>query len=184
MSDNVTGADAGFGRRGVVDWRNDLDEAIGLHCDFDAEPTELATSLDLHILEALGIHVARVRIEPIEHAIDCRLDEFALVRLLHIMRADPLEYITEQIELAIGIRLRRPCARADQEPGRRLSHERHCCACHGAQENQRSLAHHPRTFSFTVVAHHGLESTGVPSFRNSIYSTGCGEPIVEDEPAP
>src|SRR5215470_17429811 len=117
MSDDIAGTDSGFGGRGVIDWCDNLDEPISLHCDFDAEPPKLTPSLDLHILEALGIHVARVRIEPVEHAIDRRLNEFAFVRLLHIMRAHPLKDITEQIELAVGISLRRSCARADQQPG-------------------------------------------------------------------
>src|SRR5438552_1423713 len=43
------------------------------------------------------------------------------------------------------------------------------------EKNQKCLAHHTRTFSPLLVAHHGLGSIGVPSFRNSTYSTGLSE---------
>jgi hypothetical protein len=49
---------------------------------------------------------------------------------------------------------------------------------HGTDEDQGSLAHYPRTFSLSVVAHHGLGSTGVPSLRNSTYRTGWLEPVA------
>ena len=116
MSDDIAGADARLGCRRIVDRRQDLDEPV-LHRDFDAQPAELAAGLYLHIFEALDVHVARMRIEPIEHAVDCRFDQLAFVRLLHVMRAHPFEDIAEQIELAVGVGLRRPCTRADQQPG-------------------------------------------------------------------
>src|SRR5947207_4462221 len=43
------------------------------------------------------------------------------------------------------------------------------------EKNQKCLAHHPRTFSPLLAAHHGLGSIGAPSFRNSTYSTGLPE---------
>src|SRR5258708_39442104 len=51
--------------------------------------------------------------------------------------------------------------------------ERH--ARRRTEEDQKCLAHHPRTFSPLLAAHHGLGSIGVPSFRNSTYSTGLSE---------
>src|SRR5581483_1965502 len=82
------------------------------------------------------------------------------------------EHVAEQIELAIGVGGRRPLTQSHQHA--RLSHEqRQCRASGSAEENNRSLAHHPRTFSPSLLAHHGPGSIGVPSLRNSTYSTGC-----------
>src|SRR5262249_32660773 len=94
MGDDVVGHDAGLGRRGVVDRRHDLDQAV-LHGHFDAEAAELAAGLYLHVAEALGIHVARMRIEPGQHAVDRRFDELAVVGLFHIVRPHSLDHITE-----------------------------------------------------------------------------------------
>src|ERR1700722_17838746 len=56
----------------------------------------------------------------------------------------------------------------------RLGHQQRCHGTgHRTEENQGSFAHHPRTFSPSFVAHHGLGSMGVPSLRNSTYRTGC-----------
>jgi len=74
MGDDVAGADARLGGRRLVDRRHDLDQAVFLR-DLDAEPAELATDLDLHVAEALRVHVARMRIEPVEHAVDGRFDQ-------------------------------------------------------------------------------------------------------------
>ena len=68
VGDDVAGAEAGLGGRRVVDRRYHLEDAI-FHGDLDAEPAELAVRLDLHVAEALGVHVARMWIEPIEHAV-------------------------------------------------------------------------------------------------------------------
>src|SRR5215510_11728252 len=78
MGDDVVGHDAGLGRRGFVDRGDDLDQAV-LHGHLDAEAAELAAGLHLHFAEALGIHVARMRIEPSQHSVDRRFDEFAVV---------------------------------------------------------------------------------------------------------
>ena len=71
--------------------------------DFDAEAAELALRLDLHVLERLGVHVARMRVERGEHAVDGRFDQLGLVRLLDIVVANLVEHVAEQIELAIGV---------------------------------------------------------------------------------
>jgi hypothetical protein len=76
MGDDVVGHDAGLGGRRVVDRRHDLDQAV-FHGDLDAEAAELAARLHLHVAEALGVHVARMRVEPGEHAVDRRFDQLA-----------------------------------------------------------------------------------------------------------
>ncbi len=52
----------------------------------------------------LRVHVARMRIETGEHAVDRRFDQLGVVRLLDIVGAHALEHVAEQIELAIGVR--------------------------------------------------------------------------------
>ena len=90
------------GGRRLVDRGDDLDEAV-LHGDLDAEAAELAAGLHLHVAEALRVHVARMRIERGQHAVDRRFDQLGLVRLLDVVRADLLEHVAEQAELAIGL---------------------------------------------------------------------------------
>src|SRR3954453_22714629 len=63
VRDDVVGHDAGLGGRRLVDRGDDLDQAV-LHGHLDAEAAELAAGLHLYVAEALGIHVARMRIEP------------------------------------------------------------------------------------------------------------------------
>ena len=110
MGDDVVGHDAGLGGRRLVDRRHHLDQAV-LHGDLDAEAAELAAGLHLHVAEALGIHVARMRIEPGQHAVDRQLDQLAVVGLFHVVGAHALEHVAEQAELPIGVGRRRPRAR-------------------------------------------------------------------------
>ena len=74
-----------------------------LHGDLDAETAELAGGLHLHVLEVLRVHVARMRVEPGQHAVDRRFDELVVVGDLDIVGAHPLEHVAEQVELPIGV---------------------------------------------------------------------------------
>src|SRR6478752_132153 len=113
-----------------------------------------------------------MRIEAGQHPADGGFHELAVVGFLDVIAADPFEHIAEQIKLAIGVRRRGARTRSHQDSAG-LGHEQcQCRAGRGAQENNRSLAHHPRTFSPSFAAHHGPGSIGVPSLRNSTYSTG------------
>jgi len=167
---------ARLGGRRLVDRRHDLDQAVFLR-DLDAEPAELATDLNLHVAEALRVHVARMRIEPVEHAVDGRFDQLGVVRLLDVMRAHALKDVAEQTELAVGVCPRRLGARPDRRHGRLGRKQGHGGACRRAQENQESLAHHPRNLSLSGVAHHGFGSTRDPSLRNSIIAP-AGPPAL------
>ncbi len=109
--DDVAGLDAGLGRRRVVDRRDDLDHAVLLG-HLDAEAAELALGLHLHVAIGLGVHVARMRIERGQHAVDRGLDQLGFVGLLDVVGADLLEHVAEQIELTIGVGRRRVGARA------------------------------------------------------------------------
>src|SRR5579863_9879627 len=114
-----------------------------------------------------------MRVEPGEHAVDRRFDELAVIGLLDVVGTHALEYVAEQVELPVSIRCRRFRARSDKYRVRLRRQERQSGSCEHAEKNQGSFAHHPRTFSPSFVAHHGLGSIGVPSLRNSTYSTGC-----------
>src|SRR2546429_124344 len=117
-----------------------------------------------------------MRVEPGKHAVDRGFDQLAVVRLFHVIGAYALENVAEQAELPIGVG--RGClrARAVEYDTRLGGDQRNSNACRGAEENKGSFAHYPRPFWTSVVAHHGLGSTGTPSFRNSTYSTGWLEP--------
>ena len=166
IGDDVVGHDAGLRRRGVVDRRDHLDQAV-FHRDLDAEPAEFTAGLHLHVAKTLRVHVAGMRIEAGQHARDRGFDQLAVVGLLDIVAAHALEHVAEQIELAIGVRGRRTRARSHQHGTRLRDEERQSRTGGGAEKNYRSLAHHPRTFSPSFAAHHGPESIGVPSLRNS-----------------
>ena len=68
-----------------------------------AETAEFAARLHLHVAVALRIHVARMRVEPREHAVDGRFDQLGIIGLLDVIGADALEHVTEQIELPVGV---------------------------------------------------------------------------------
>jgi len=57
----------------------------------------------LHVAPALLVHVARMRIERGDHAVDRALHQLRIVGLLDIAQANALEHVAEQIELRIGI---------------------------------------------------------------------------------
>src|SRR5215467_4048902 len=115
-------------------------------------PPNFAAGLHLHVAEALGIHVARMRIEPGQHAVDRRFNEFAVVGLFHIVRPHALEYVAEQAQLPVGIGGGRLCACPIEHDTGLSCDQRHGNAGRRTEENQGSFAHHhPRTFwpSFT-----------------------------------
>ncbi len=156
LGDDVICHHAGLGRRSIVDRRNDLDQTV-LHGDLDAETAELAARLHLHVAEAVRIHVTRMRIEAGQHAVDRRFDELAVVRLFDVISAHALEHVAEQIKRPVSVRCRRPRGGIHQEcAGLRQKQCRHD-ADQCTEENQGSFAHHPRTFSPSLVAHHGLD---------------------------
>ena len=80
-----------------------LNQAV-LHRDLDAEAAELAAGLHLHVAEALGVHIAGMRIKRCEHARDGRLNELLLIRLLDIVGADFFKHIAKEVEALIRVR--------------------------------------------------------------------------------
>src|SRR5262249_22404162 len=100
LDDEIAGLNTGARRWRVVDRRYDLDEAV-LHSDFDAETTEFAAGLHLHLVEALGVEIARVRVEGGEHAIYGIFHQLLIGDLLHIVGADFFEHVAKQAQLLI-----------------------------------------------------------------------------------
>src|SRR5262245_29397211 len=87
-----------------------------------------------------------MRIEPGQHAVDRRLDELAVIGLLHIVRPNPFEHIAEQAQLPVGIGGGRLCACPLEHDARLGCDQRYGHACRRTEENQGSFAHHhPRT---------------------------------------
>jgi hypothetical protein len=153
VRDDVVGHNAGLGGRRLIDGGYDLDQAV-LHGHLDAETAELAAGLHLHVAEALGIHVARMRIEPSQHAVDRRFDELAVVGLFDIVRPHPFEHVAEQAQLPVGIGGGGLCACPVEHDAGRGCDQRNGYACRRTEENQGSFAHHhPRTFWPSFTAH-------------------------------
>ena len=100
--DDISREDASFGRRRVVDGRHDLEQAV-LLSHFDAESAEFAFRLDLHVLERFGVHVARVRIERGQHAIDRSLDHLGVIGLLDVIVAHLVEDVAKQVQLPVSV---------------------------------------------------------------------------------
>ena len=102
LDDEIARLEARFRRRRVVDRRDDLDQAV-IHGDLDAESAELAAGLNLHVAEAFGVHVARVRVERGQHAVDRGLDQLVILDRLDVVLLDLREHVAEEAERAIGV---------------------------------------------------------------------------------
>ena len=100
--DDVAGLDAGLGGGSVVDRRDHLDEAALLG-DLDAQAAELALGLHLHVAERLGVHVAAMRVQAGEHAVDGILHQVLVADRIDVFGAHPLEHVAEQGEQAVGV---------------------------------------------------------------------------------
>ena len=138
LGDEVARHDAGLGRRRVVDRRHHLDKPV-FHRDLDAEPAEFAMRGLLHVVPALLIHVARMRIERGDHAVDGAFDQLGIVGLLDIAALDPLEHVAEQIELGIGVGARRGLCRhhpnGPERPRRRRPPDTRPSPCREERQN-------------------------------------------------
>ena len=105
--------DAGLGRRGVVDGRDHLDEAV-LHADLDAQAAEFAAGAFLQLSECLGLEVGRVRVEVAEHALDGVLQQRLVADRLDVGGLDAVHHLGEGAQLIQGqgrLAARRRCRR-------------------------------------------------------------------------
>jgi hypothetical protein len=100
-----------------------------------------------------------------------RFHELAVIRLFHVVGAYALEHIAEQIERPVSVRCCRTCGRTHQEcvVGLRQQQCRHN-ADQCTEENQGSFAHHPRTFSPSLVAPPRTGSMGAPALRSRAFT--------------
>ena len=141
LGDHVARQHAGLGRGRIVDRRHHLDEAV-FHRDLDAEPAELAMGGLLHVAPALLIHVARMRIERGDHAVDGAFHQLGIVGLLDIAGLDPLEHVAEQIELGVGVGTGRGlCRRHQMRPLRSRHDNGQTRARHRAEKKGKIPAH-------------------------------------------
>ena len=121
LRDDVTRQNSGLGGRRIVDRGHHLEEAV-LHVDLHAEAAELAAGLRLHVAVALRIHVARMRIERAENAVDGRGEELPVVRLVDIVGPHHIQHLADAIRAAGRSRRRasvlaaRPAACPDMMP--------------------------------------------------------------------
>ena len=154
LGDHVARQHAGLGRGRIVDRRHHLDEAV-FHRDLDAEPAELAMGGLLHVAPALLIHVARMRIERGDHAVDGAFHQLGIVGLLDVAGLDPLEHVAEQIELGVGVGTCRGLCRRHQTSPLRSRHD-----------NGQTRARHRAEKKGKIPAHRGasLFACGRPQF--------------------
>src|SRR5439155_5137533 len=132
---------------------------------------EFAASLDLHVVEVLGVEIVGMRIERGQHAINRALDQRLVADIVNIIRPHELENVAEQVELLIRFR-------GVRRSGADILMQRKQKDRAGSRRDQpQSL--HSRTLwppsgslrSTASGASHGWGSTGRPSRRNSKYNT-------------
>ena len=153
LGDQVARQDAGLRRRRVVHRRDHLDQAV-LHRDLDAEPAELALGGLLHVAPGLVVHVARMRVERGDHAVDRAFDQLGVVGLLDVVGPDPLEHLAEQIELRIGVAAPAPALAAAIQcaPCGAVTRRVRQAPAAAPRKNRKFLRIDSRTFSLSIVA--------------------------------
>src|SRR5262249_8338987 len=70
--------------------------------DLDAQSTEAARGLDLHLAVAFGIEERRVGVEGAEHPADRAVDDLARLGLVDVLILDDGENVGEELELLVG----------------------------------------------------------------------------------
>ena len=100
--DEVARLHAGALGGGVVDRADDFHQAA-VGGDFKAEPAELALGGDLHVAVLFGVHVAAVRVEAGDHAVERVVDQFAVVHGGDVVGADLFEDVAEESEQVVGV---------------------------------------------------------------------------------
>ena len=127
LDDQVARLDPGAERRRVFDRRNHFDDAI-FDADFDAEPAESALSRNLELAKGFGIEKVRVRVEPVDHAVDGFADQLVVGDRLDVITLDPAENGREELQIVIR----------DRQPGFLFRHRREI-------EAQQQAEHCPQT---------------------------------------
>ena len=143
--DAVARLDAGLGGGRSVDGRDHFDQPVFLR-HFDADAAELTLGGDLHVVIGLGVHIARMRIEAGDHALDRGVDQFAVLHRAHIIGAHPLEGVGEQIEALIGAHVA-GAFRFRQDT------QRDAKSGHGAKRHKCNFLHVPFAFRNSRLSH-------------------------------
>ena len=127
LDDQVARLDPGAERRRVFDRRDHFDDAV-FDADFDAEPAESALGRHLQLAESLGVEEVRVRVEPVDHAVDGFADQLVVGNRLDVIALDPAEDRGEELQIVIR----------DRQPGFLFRHRREI-------EAQQQAEHCPQT---------------------------------------
>ncbi len=141
LDDEVASLNAGLRRRGVVDRRDNLDEAV-LGADFDAQAAEFTAGAFLQLGEIFRAKVGRMRIEVAEHALDRVFQQSLVVHRLDVRGFDPVHDLGEGAQLFQRQRRLGGRGSACRSDGRgRLCGERQRRADHqGDRQGQRGKA--------------------------------------------
>ena len=102
LHDEVPGLNPGLPRGGLVNGRDDLDQAV-FHGHLDAQAAELPRGLLAHIAKGVGVHVVGVRVELREHPGQRGLNQLRVRDVVHVLRARALKDLPEQVEIAIRL---------------------------------------------------------------------------------
>ena len=125
MGDQIARLNAGLGGGRVVDRRDDFDDVV-FHRDLDAEAAEFALGLGLHVLEVFFVHIARMRIERGQHAVERGFDQLVVGDRVDVIGAHALEHIGKQGQLLkgiIGVFIGCRCSRCRRGGVGRLGHQ-------------------------------------------------------------
>ena len=90
IDDDIARLNAGARGRSAVDRADHFQQTVGFG-HLQAETAELAGGLDLHVVILLLIHVAAMRIQPGEHAVDRVIDQLVRRRVDHVIGFDPVK---------------------------------------------------------------------------------------------
>src|SRR5690606_3514623 len=159
LDDQVARHDAGARGRGVLDGRDDLDEAV-FGADLDAQAAELALRGGLHFTEGVGIQVRGVRIQVRHHAGNGVVDEGLVVDRLDVVVLDGGEHVAELTEL-----VERQGAAALGE--RRDAH---------AEQDARQRADSDQTETTKLASAHAHFLILIPGYRASHWAGSTGAP--------
>ena len=132
--------------------------------DLQAEAAVLAAGLVLQVGGALGVQVVECGSSEVTMPDMRRLDQLLVVGLPTY--SSRREHVAEQLEAVVHLRRFGHGRTAKRNP--RLRADDNSRGADGdAQQNQRCLAHYPRTLCISDFDHHGPGSTAAPSLRNS-----------------
>lgn len=102
LDDPVVGLEPRLPGRGVLDRRNDREHVV-LHADLDAQASELAARVDLHVLEDLGREEVGMRIEGFEHPLDGPVDQVLVLDGIHVVGLHEVEHLLEKLDILVTI---------------------------------------------------------------------------------